>query len=370
MGRRGAAVSVARPIALAVGIAAGLALGCGEPVSVIGDTPGLMRIVAGVPGNQGRQTSPVATETQLRLPAGLAMDVDGVLYVADADNVRVLAVTSAGDLTVVVDDFLCPQECLVEATDVAVDLDGRLIVADERGHRVWRFDPDSGARTPVAGNGIGASGPDGEPGASTSIDSPRGVAVGAGGEVYISEGRGHRVRQVLPDGTLATVAGTGDPTFGGDGGPATAAALDFPGGIDVVADILYIADAGNDRIRAVDLTTGIITTVAGSGVRGFAGDGGEALAAALDLPRDVAASPDGRFLYVADQGNHRIRVVTPSSGLISTFAGTGETDYNGNLRDAGATSLDSPGGVATSPFGLVLIADTRHHIVWRTPLGF
>ncbi len=333
MGRRGAAVSVARPIALAVGIAAGLALGCGEPVSVIGDTPGLMRIVAGVPGNQGRQTSPVATETQLRLPA-------------------------------------CPQECLVEATDVAVDLDGRLIVADERGHRVWRFDPVSGARTPVAGNGIGASGPDGEPGASTSIDSPRGVAVGAGGEVYISEGRGHRVRQVLPDGTLATVAGTGDPTFGGDGGPATAAALDFPGGIDVAADILYIADAGNDRIRAVDLTTGIITTVAGSGVRGFAGDGGEALAAALDLPRDVAASPDGRFLYVADQGNHRIRVVTPSSGLISTFAGTGETDYNGNLRDAGATSLDSPGGVATSPFGLVLIADTRHHIVWRTPLGF
>lgn len=344
--------------------------GCGEPVAVLGDTPGLMRIVLGIPEQAGREVSDRGTATELFLPGGLDMDSDGVLYVADNENRRIVAVNSADDAWLVVDDFGCATACFTDVTDLAVDGSGGLVVADELGNRLWRVDVDSGRRTPLAGDGTDASSPDGAPAASSSIRRPRGVAVGPDGRVYFAEARGHRVRTILPDGTLATVAGTGDAGFAGDGGPATEAEISFPGGLDVAAGVLFIADAGNDRIRAVDLSTGIIATVAGNGVRGFGGDGGDPLGASFNLPRDVAATEDGRTLYVADEENHRIRVVTPSSSLISTFAGDGETDFDGNLIDAGAASLDSPAGVAASPFGLVLISDTGHHIAWRTPVGF
>jgi DNA-binding beta-propeller fold protein YncE len=174
---------------------------------------------------------------------------------------------------------------------------------------------------------------------------------------------------ILPDGTLSTVAGTGQAGFSGDGGPAVDAEIDFPAGLDIASGRLFIADAGNHRIRAVDLQTGRIETIAGTGAVGFAGDGGNPLAASLSDPRDVAASADGRTLYIADRGNHRIRLVSVGASLINTFAGSGDTEFAGDLIDAGAVGLSSPLGVATSPFGLVLISDTDHHIVWRTPTG-
>lgn len=347
-----------------------LTAGCGEPVAVLGDTPGLMRIVAGIPEQPGSEVSDRATGTQLFEPGGLDMDLEGVLYVADNRNRRIIAVTSSNRARVVMDDFLCVTDCLIDVTDLAVDPSGHLVVADERGNRVWRFDPATGVRALVAGTGEGSSSPDGSPALSSSVNRPRGVAAGPNGEVYFSEARGHRVRTILADGTLATVAGTGEASFSGDGGPGAEAGIYFPGGLDVAEGRLYLADAGNDRIRVVDLGTGIITTVAGNGVRGFGGDGGDPLAASFNMPRDVAVTPDGRSLYVADEQNHRVRIVTPSSSLISTFAGSGDTDFNGNLVDAGAAALHSPAGVATSPFGLVLISDTGNHVAWRTPTGF
>jgi len=110
--------------------------------------------------------------------------------------------------------------------------------------------------------------------------------------------------------------------------------------------------------------------VAGTGTAGFTGDGGDPLSASLSDPRDVAATDDGRSLYIADRGNNRIRIVSLASPLINTFAGSGDTEFAGNLIDAGVAGLWSPIGVATSPFGLVMISDTEHHIVWRTPTGF
>ena len=353
-----------------IGVLTVILSGCGEPVAVLGDTPGLMRVVAGIPDQAGSDLSERGTATQLFEPGGVDMDLDGVLYVADDRNRRIIAVTSSDRARVVVDDFLCTSDCLIDVTDLAVDPSGDLVVVDDRGNRVWRFDRDTGDRTLLAGNGEDAFSPDGELAVSSSIRRPRGVAVGVGGEVYFSESRGHRVRTIRTDGTLATVAGTGVPSFSGDEGPAIDAGIDFPGGLDVGAGVLYFADSGNDRVRAVDLASGIIATVAGNGVRGFSGDGGDPLAATFNLPRDVAVTEDGRSLYIADQLNHRIRIVTPSSSTISTFAGTGETDFTGNLVDAGAAALSSPSGVATSPFGLVLISDTGHHIAWRTPTGF
>ena len=362
-----------RPASVGAGFAfvlSALSAGCGEPVSILGDTPGLMRIVAGVPDQPGREVGAEATETLLRFPSGLDMDLDGILYVSDLDNRRILAVSSSGAVRVVVDDLGCFTDCLVEPTDVAVDGTGGLIVADDRGHRVWRFDAGTGARTLLAGTGESETTPDGEPAVSSPIRSPRGVAVDENGSVYFAEGRSHRIRKILPDGTLSTVAGTGESGFAGDGGTATEAMIYFPAGIDIVGGVLYIADAANQRIRAVDLASGIITTVAGTGAAGFGGDGGDPLSASLHDPRDVAATSDGLSLYIADQANDRIRIVSLASPLINTFAGSGETEFAGNLLDAGAAGLSSPLGVATSPFGLVLISDTDHHIVWRTPTGF
>ena len=362
-----------RPASLILGFATAVATlawaACGEPVAILGDTPGLMRIVAGVPDESGWEVGGSAVETLLRYPSGLDMDLEGVLYVSDRDNRRIVAVTSSGAVRLVADDRLCSGDCLREITDLAVDGSGGLIAVDERGHSVWHFDIATGARTLLAGTGASGTTPDGEPAAASAINSPRGVAVGLGGEVYFAEGRSHLIRTILADGTLSTVAGTGESGFSGDDGPATTAQLDFPGGIDVVASVLYIADTGNQRVRAVDLSNGRITTVVGSGATGFSGDGGDPLAASLRRVRDVAATDDGRSLYIADSGNNRIRVVSLVSRLISTFAGNGETEFAGNLLDAGAAQLKQPLGVATSPFGLVLISDTDHHIVWRTPTG-
>ena len=346
-----------------------LSAGCGEPVSVLGDIPGLMRIVVGVPDESGTDVGASAVETLLRSPSGLDMDLEGVLYVADRDNRRIVAATSSGAVRLVMDDRLCRGDCLREITDLAVDGSGGLIVADERGHSIWHFDIATGARTLLAGTGESGTTPDGEPAASSAINSPRGVAVGDGGEVYFAEGRSHLIRTILADGTLSTVAGTGESGFSGDGGAATAAQLDFPGGIDVMAGVLYIADTGNQRVRSVDLTRGTIATVAGNGITGFGGDGGDPLIASFRQVRDVAVTDDGLSLYVADSGNHRIRLVSLASPQINTFAGNGETEFAGNLIDAGAAQLEQPLGVATSPFGLVLISDTGHHIVWRTPTG-
>jgi len=363
-----------RPASLTLGLVAGVATfvwtACGEPIAILGDTPGLMRIVAGSPDEPGRAVGNSATETRLRFPSGLDMDLDGVLYLADGENRRILAVTSSGAVRVVVDELGCSVACLVEPVDLASDGTGGLIIADELGHRVWLFDAATGARTLLAGTGDSETTPDGEIAVESPINSPRGVAVDDNGRVYFAEGRSHRIRTILPDGTLATVAGTGESGFGGDGGPATDALIYFPGGIDIGSGVLFIADAGNDRVRAVDLATGVITTVAGTGTSGFSGDGGDPLAASLSDPRDVAASDDGRSLYVADRGNNRIRIVSLASPFINTFAGSGDTDFAGDLIDAGVAGLWSPIGVATSPFGLVMISDTKHHIVWRTPTGF
>lgn len=363
-----------RPAALTLGLVAAATTfawaGCGEPISILGDTPGLMRIVAGAPDEPGRAVGNSATETQLRFPSGLDMDLDGVLYLADRGNRRILAVTSSGAVRVVVDIVNCSVACLLEPVALAADGTGGLIVADDLGHRVWRFDKDTGARTLLAGTGESAMTPDGEVAVESPIRSPRGVAVDENGRVYFAEGRSNRIRTILPDGTLATAAGTGEAGYGGDGGPATDALINFPAGIDIGGGVLYIADAGNHRVRAVDLTTGIITTIAGTGTAGFSGDGGDPLSAALADPRDVAVASDGLSLYVADRSNNRIRIVSLASPLINTFAGSGDTEFAGNLIDAGVAGLWSPIGVATSPFGLVMISDTEHHIVWRTPTGF
>ncbi|HSL79902.1 MAG TPA: hypothetical protein VK877_09590, partial [Pseudolabrys sp.] len=132
----------------------------------------------------------------------------------------------------------------------------------------------------------------------------------------------------------------------------------------------FVTDNGNHIVRRIDLQSGTITTGAGTGVRGFSGDGGPALGAKLDQPWAAELSPDGATLYFTEIGNHRVRLLNVATGFIATFAGTGETEYNGNGRAAGQTALHNPYGLAIAPQGFLYIADTSHHIVWRVPIRF
>lgn len=346
------------------------ASGCGDPLVVVGDAPGIVRIVAGIPEVAGDSVGPVATQTELDSPRGVATGEDGELYIADHMNGRILQVGSRGEVYVLLDHRQRQEEPRVQRPDgIALDGTGGLVLADPRGHRIWRLDLASGTATPIAGTGTQGTAPDTVAALTANLATPVGVAVDAGGRVYFSEFAGNRIRRLDPDGTLVTFAGTGAPEFGGDGGPATSASLKQPAGLAIKGSILYLADSGNHRVRLIDIETSIIETVAGAGGAGFRGDGGPAVDALLDTPYSVAVGASGRNLFIADTDNHRIRIVNLESLLIATFAGTGGEGFEGDLLSAAATAFSGPRGLAISPTNLVFIADTGHHVVRRTAAG-
>ena len=187
----------------------------------------------------------------------------------------------------------------------------------------------------------------------------------AAGDVYFSDNGNNVVRRIDAfNGTIATVAGTlgATPGFAGDGGLATSATLNNPNGLSLDdAGNLYIADTSNHAIRKVDATTGLISTIAGTGTPAFTGDNGPATAAALSSPWGVTFAPSGK-LYIADQNNHRIRVVD-TSGIITTLVGNGVLDYTGDGGPAANATLNSPAGIAVDVAGNVYIADSGNNVI-------
>ncbi len=204
--------------------------------------------------------------------------------------------------------------------------------------------------------GSGADGPTTAGTATTSLlGSPQGVAYDAAGNLYIADARNHQVTRVDTAGQLTIVAGTGRQGFAGDGGAATAAELNAPTGLAIDASgNVYLADTGNHRVRRIG-TDGTITTVAGSGVAGFSGDGGAATAARLRFPSALAVDGSGA-VYIADAGNHRIRKLA-IDGSINTIAGSGSDGDDGDGGPALAASFEGPGGLTLLPDGRLLIAD-------------
>jgi sugar lactone lactonase YvrE len=242
---------------------------------------------------------------------------------------------------------------------------GVLYVADNAAQVVRAVDLGAASETVVAGNGLAGFSGDGGRATAARLNTPNGVASDAAGNVYIADYSNHRVRRVDPGGTVVTVAGTGSPGFGGDGGPATAALLNGPMSLALdAAGNLYIADTYNQRIRKVD-TSGIITTVAGSGSRGFGGDGGAATAAQLKDPGAVAVDASGT-LYIADTNNYRVRRVVGAT--ISTYAGSGVRAYGGDGGAATAALLGTGYGLAVDAGGLY-IAEPDNHRIRRVSAG-
>ena len=319
-----------------------------------------------------------ATAAQLNLPQGVAVDGAGNLYIADARNHRIRKVDASGIITTVAgtgeigggaggfsgDGGPATAAQLNLPQGVAVDGAGNLYIADARNHRIRKVDA-SGIITTVAGTGeigggAGGFSGDGGPATAAQLNLPQGVAVDGAGNLYIADARNHRIRKVDASGIITTVAGTGEigggaGGFSGDGGPATAAQLNFPQDVAVdgagnlyIADRLilkvdasgiittvaagtgeigdgvavdgdsnvYIVDRQAHRILKVDSTGARSTVVVRSFPGGFSGDGGPATAAQLNLPQGVAVDGAGN-LYIADTYNHRIRKLTPMTGPVA-----------------------------------------------------
>ncbi len=195
----------------------------------------------------------------------------------------------------------------------------------------------------VAGNGkdIAAS-PDG-PASQTSLSQPFGICTGPDGALYVCEVGSHLIRRIdLGSGEMTTVAGCGRKGYSGDGGPATLAELNEPYEVrfDRLGNMLFV-EMQNHVVRRVDRTTRMITTIAGTGVAGFSGDGGPANVAQMNQPHSIALDNEGR-LYICDIRNHRIRMVDPSSGVITTFAGTGAKSKTADGAGLAGTPLNGP----------------------------
>jgi trimeric autotransporter adhesin len=304
-----------------------------------------------------------ATTSRLYNPAGMDIDASGNIYLADYNNCRIRKITPQGSIYTVVGTGSCGSagdggSALLATINgpksVVFDSAGNYYISEYTGNRVRKVDT-SGNISTVAGTGTAGFNSDGVAATTAQVNQPEQLAVDSSNNLYIADEGNHRIRKItVSTGIISTVAGNGTSGSAGDGAAATSANLKNARGIAVdSAGDLFIGDTGNHKIRKVD-TGGIITTYAGNGTAGLLGDGGAATSAEFNTPWDVALDATGN-LYVADQVNHRIRQID-TSGNISTFAGS-SMGYSGDGGVATSATLQYPIGVAVDSLGNVLIGD-------------
>ncbi|MEO8049724.1 MAG: BACON domain-containing carbohydrate-binding protein [Acidobacteriota bacterium] len=324
---------------------------------------GIITTAAGGPYGYAGDGGTAASALLLH-PTSVAAGPGGAVYIADSNHNLVRKVVNGAITTVggtglpgySGDGGAATSATLNAPWGVAVDSAGNLYISDAGNSVVRKV--SGGVITTVAGTGT--AGFSGDNGAATSamLSGPAGIALDTAGNLYIADYYNSRVRMVS-GGTITTVAGNGTATFAGDGLGATSASLSGP--LDVKLDAagnLYIADFGNNRIRMV--TAGIISTVAGNGTASFGGDNGSATSAQLNAPSGVALDAGGD-LFIADASNNVIRQVT--SGIITTIAGNGTASYSGDNGPAAGAGLNAPLGIATDSLGRIFVADSSNNLI-------
>lgn len=321
--------------------------------------------VAGT-GESGYLNGSAPTQGRLNGPAGLAVDPVRGYWVADTINQRVRKVGAmfrggagngrSGDAG---DGGRADDAELQDPTALEFHPRG-LLIADTANNRIRQIGP-SGTISTFAGTSEQGFAGDGGPATAARLNGPEGLEVAADGTVLVSDSGNNRIRAIAPDGTIWTIAG-GDAGFAGDRGPAEAALLRGPRGLALAGDgALLVADTGNHRLRRIG-PDGVITTVAGNGGASSVGDGGPAAAAGLNRPSDVATASDGA-VYVVETGGNRVRLIAPD-GTISRFAGAGGPRYRGDGGAPAKALLNAPRAVEVLPrSGGVLIADTDNNVI-------
>lgn len=312
-----------------------------------------------------------AANAVLSTPTSVALDRSGNLYLADSGNSVIRKISTQGIITTVAgtpgpggysgDGGPAVNALLSSARGVAVDGAGNLYIADTGNNRVRRVSPDGTIAT-IAGSGTAGYSGDGGKATNAQLYGPWNVAVDGSGNVIISDTYNSRIRKVSSDGSITTIAGNGSAGYSGDGGPAATASLSQPHGLAFDSNgNLFVADYLNSRIRRID-TNGVITTVAGNSTRGFfsgndgpSGDGGPAVDAELWQPSGLTVDQSG-YLYFADYTNARIRMVSPD-GIINTVAGGGSSNP-GNGGPATAAVLSGPFDITADNHGNLYIAET------------
>ena len=339
---------------------------CNNRIRKVAAATGIITTFAGSSSATSLGDGGPATEAQISTPRAVVVDASGNLLIADSAHHRIRKVSAATGIISTVagnggwgtsgDGGPAIGAQLQYPLAIALSGAGNLYIADS--HRIRQVSATEGSIATVAGNGTAMYSGDGGPAANAQIGQSNDVALDGDGNLYIANTVNYLIRKVIAaTGVISTIAGNGTEGFSGDGFPAVGAqfsrlsglAADGPGN-------LYITDSGNQRIRKIAAATGMITTVAGTGVAGFSGDGGLAINAALNAPAGLAVDGSGN-LYIADTHNHRIRRVSAATGIITTVAGSGVSGNSGDGGPATAAQINSPNSVAADGFGNLYITD-------------
>lgn len=316
---------------------------------------GAQRIRRILRGMIGAYAPAAAIRTPLYSPTGVAVDVFGNLFIADDRKDAALKRTGQGEII------------MLPAGGRAVTVDNRGNAFYANGAVVYRVGLNNQA-TIVAGSTAGSFAGDNGAADAARLNGPAAAVYDANGNLFLADERNHRVRRVSLTGTITTIAGTGSAGYSGDGGPAIQARLNSPRGLsfDRFGNLL-IADSANHVVRRVAVN-GVMTTFAGNNFNGFRGDGGPATTAMLDTPSAVLADPNTNDVYIADTRNHRVRRVS-SSGLISTYAGSAAgAGFTGDGNMAVFAQLSQPAALAFDAAGLLYVADSGNNRIRRIDL--
>ena len=310
-----------------------------------------------------------ATNAELFNPAEVILDAAGNMYIADDQNNRIRKINTAGIITTIAgngtggysgDGGQATAAELYDPTGLCFDTAGNLYIAEYGNSRIRMINTNEIIST-VAGDGAFGFSGDGGQATNAECNSPEGVAFDTHGNLYIADFYNNCIRMVNTAGIISTVAGTGTAGYSGDGGQATGATLYRPA--EIAFDTngnMYIADEYNNRIRKVN-TAGIISTIVGTGIGGYNGDGIQATTAELYYPSGLCLDAAGN-LYIADSENNRIRMVT-IAGIISTIVGNGIAGYSGDGGNATAAELYDPCRVTLDATGNIYICDEKNNLI-------